>query len=197
MDAHVKSRLVSAQEARGLLEKYAEVLTPDGEYDRLARTVIALTADYNRQADEIMAAYHALRATPEQTVARRLSALCAEVVAERDRLLSIRDDLVTDLGRQHAKLREHRAAIVVKMNQDGATLAMEQLAQDAAAVEKERDRLRDILLSAVTAAKNATLPPGFIWGNDAMEQFNFGKERAAEAVAGAIEAADRAAKETK
>lgn len=161
MDAHIKSRLVSAEEARKLLDAYH---APGSDRP--------LTL--NNSADTAM-----FRAAPD------LAATVIALTDERDRLLAA------------AKEREHRAAIVVKMNQDGAALAMEQLAQDAAAVEKERDRLRDILLSAVTAAKNATLPPGFIWGNDAMEQFNFGKERAAEAVAGAIEAADRAAKETK
>lgn len=35
---------------------------------------------------------------------------------------------------------------------------------------------------AAKIAEGATLPEHFIWGNDAMEQFNFGKERAALAV---------------
>jgi hypothetical protein len=32
------------------------------------------------------------------------------------------------------------------------------------------------------AAKDARLPKGYQWGHDAMEQFNFGKERAALAI---------------
>lgn len=32
------------------------------------------------------------------------------------------------------------------------------------------------------AARNATLPEGYHWGREAMEQFNYGKERAALAI---------------
>lgn len=48
--------------------------------------------------------------------------------------------------------------------------------------ESERDRLREVLAKAADAAESATLPDGYQWGDDAMESFNFGKERAAEAV---------------
>lgn len=90
----------------------------------LAATVIALTEERDRNLDEARAT-----ARDEENAAwiaavrdqgRRLGIAdkdgkcCLEnvteytltVMAERDRLLSIRDDLVTDLGRQHAKLRE-------------------------------------------------------------------------------------------
>ena len=36
---------------------------------------------------------------------------------------------------------------------------------------------------ATAAATTAQLPDGYIWGHDAMEQFDFGKRRAAEAIA--------------
>lgn len=35
---------------------------------------------------------------------------------------------------------------------------------------------------AAEAALNAQLPNGYQWGEDAMEQFNFGKQRAADAI---------------
>lgn len=35
---------------------------------------------------------------------------------------------------------------------------------------------------AARAATSARLPKGYQWGHDAMEQFNFGKERAADAI---------------
>jgi hypothetical protein len=40
--------------------------------------------------------------------------------------------------------------------------------------------------AALAAGLAATLPPGFQWGSDAMEQFNFGKERAVDAMRAAL-----------
>ena len=42
---------------------------------------------------------------------------------------------------------------------------------------------RQALALAKTAALEARLPEGFQWGTDAMEQFEFGKKQAAEAIA--------------
>ena len=41
---------------------------------------------------------------------------------------------------------------------------------------------RKALEAAESAARDATLPERYQWGDDAMEQFNFGKQRAAEAI---------------
>ena len=40
----------------------------------------------------------------------------------------------------------------------------------------------EVLRRAAKAAREAQLPAGYQWGEDAMESFNFGKERAALAV---------------
>lgn len=38
--------------------------------------------------------------------------------------------------------------------------------------------------AAAKVAREAKLPTGYLWGRDAMEQFDFGKERAAKAILG-------------
>jgi len=45
-----------------------------------------------------------------------------------------------------------------------------------------KDFRRQILKEASVAAEGAQLEPGMRWGTDAMEQFNYGKRRAAAAI---------------
>lgn len=44
------------------------------------------------------------------------------------------------------------------------------------------EMIEKALEKCATLAEQAKLPRGFQWGHDAMEQFNFGKERAAAAI---------------
>lgn len=53
------------------------------------------------------------------------------------------------------------------------TMAMGAALREATAAERER---------CAQTAVEATLPDGFQWGRGAMEQFNFGKKRAAHAI---------------
>lgn len=51
-----------------------------------------------------------------------------------------------------------------------------------AALAPSDQAVMDTIERCAQAAENATLPDGYIWGRDALEQFDFGKERAAEAI---------------
>ncbi|MGI9489160.1 MAG: hypothetical protein ACR2RF_25395 [Geminicoccaceae bacterium] len=54
--------------------------------------------------------------------------------------------------------------------------------QAADALERLQAELAEARAQDVEAARSANLPDGYQWGDDAMEQFNFGKERAAQAI---------------
>jgi hypothetical protein len=52
----------------------------------------------------------------------------------------------------------------------------------ALSTSSSEEEVRKVLERAAKIAEAAQLPPEYQWGSDAMEQFNFGKKRAAEAI---------------
>ena len=164
------SRFVSSEEARGLLEgapgpltAELDVFDPDEcEAEASIHTngvTVLFTAGTGQtfptgtQNTADLERWRALNDSEPMRYARLFAAapdLANTVIA----LTEERERLLVD-----AKEREHRGAIVAKLNQDGATLAMEELARQATRAEVERDRLRAIL----ACERGEKAPEGWEW----------------------------------
>lgn len=123
--------------------------------------------------------------------------LLREVLVEGNQMSSTRDEVVTRiLDRLFTNSMGQKADRLVLVTEDRSGAAKVSNARDLGGFS--RLPLRDILQDAIDSAlrqreqevraedaklaRNAKLPRGYQWGHDAMEQFNFGKERAALAI---------------
>lgn len=112
------------------------------EVRALARTVVALSEDFDRQAAEIMAAYAALGATPKQTVSRKLSALCGDVVAERAAAIAERDNAVMSAAVGEAVVAAlHGEEVSDFMQSFGPVMEAQTIGHTARLLQADRDAL--------------------------------------------------------